>query len=155
VGGYIVQQARHWIFANTGLGNGDVFGGGTTPPLVGYECDGAPLQCSARFMGAVDLAPNAHECGTPPGFTVLAACLLDREWQELPYRERWAAGEGIHAATMGIHSAGGAHDRTGIDGKNGIVFTAGTTDWSQVLVSGQDRAVEKITRNVLDRLGER
>jgi hypothetical protein len=32
------------------------------------------------------------------------------------------------------------------------VFSAGTTDWAQVLADGRDRKVERITRNVLDRL---
>jgi hypothetical protein len=33
------------------------------------------------------------------------------------------------------------------------VFHAGTTDWAQVLATGADARVERITRNVLDRLG--
>lgn len=40
----------------------------------------------------------------------------------------------------------------GIFSHNGTAFTAGTTDWAQVLASGQDPRVERITRNVLDRL---
>ncbi|MFN3789529.1 hypothetical protein [Massilia sp.] len=34
----------------------------------------------------------------------------------------------------------------------GTVFSAGTTDWAQVLGEARDRRVERITRNVLDRL---
>jgi hypothetical protein len=34
----------------------------------------------------------------------------------------------------------------------GTVFSAGTTDWAQVLGDARDRKVERITRNVLDRL---
>ena len=34
----------------------------------------------------------------------------------------------------------------------GTVFSAGTTDWAQVLADGRDRKVERISRNVLDRL---
>lgn len=41
--GYIVQQSAHWVFAGTGLADGQAFGATTSPPLVGYECDGAPL----------------------------------------------------------------------------------------------------------------
>jgi len=44
----------------------------------------------------------------------------------------------VHAVTMGVYT------------RNGIVFTAGTTDWAQVLE--QDRNVAAITRNVVDRL---
>jgi hypothetical protein len=46
----------------------------------------------------------------------------------------------VHAATLGIYR------------RNGSVFSAGTTDWTQVLGCGRDRRVERITRNVLDRL---
>jgi hypothetical protein len=56
----------------------------------------------------------------------------------LPPREGCGAGEGVHAATMGLHVP------------RGIVFTAGTTDWAQALV--QDPKVERITRNVIERL---
>ena len=39
-----MQQPDHWAFAGTGLRRGDRFGARTSPPLVGYECDGAPLE---------------------------------------------------------------------------------------------------------------
>ncbi|HJV80686.1 hypothetical protein [Noviherbaspirillum sp.] len=55
-------------------------------------------------------------------------------------RMRHAAGAGIHTATMGVFSP------------RGTVFTAGTTDWAQVLASGQDARVDSITRNVIERL---
>lgn len=139
-GAYIVQHGAHWVFVGTGLRDGDAFGLNTSPPLVGYECDGAPLVRAGRFAGALDLAPGATGGGTPRTFTVLAAAELGPEWQELPPREGRAAAEGIHAATMGIYEA------------NGTVFTAGTTDWAQVLASAQDSRVERITRNVLNRL---
>ena len=70
--------------------------------------------------------------------TLLAAAPLSVEWDEMPPRERHAAGQGVHAATMGVYT------------RNGIVFTAGTTDWAQVLE--QDPNVATITRNVVDRL---
>jgi hypothetical protein len=35
--------------------------------------------------------------------------------------------------------------------RGGTVFTAGTTDWSHGLRGG-DKAVERITRNVMDKL---
>jgi hypothetical protein len=49
-------------------------------------------------------------------------------------------GEGIHVEAMGMFRHGGT------------VFSAGTTDWAQVLGEARDRRVERITRNVLDRL---
>jgi hypothetical protein len=135
-----VQDQEHWVFAGTGLRRGQAFGDDTSPPLVGYECDGAPLESFDRKSGIAVLSSNASSTGTPPGFHLLAAGLLDDDWQERPPREGFPAGGGIHAATMGIFS------------RNGTVFTAGTTDWAQVLGSGQDTRVDKITRNVIDRL---
>lgn len=141
--GYTVHAADHWIFAGTGLRRGDVFGADTRPPLVGYECDGVPLERGAR-AGALDVfprvAPDAADCGTPATYELLASSVLGGDWQELPPRERHGAGQGIHAACMGIFRRGGT------------VFSAGTTDWAQVLDSGQEPHVARITANVIDRL---
>ncbi len=136
--GFSVQDAGHWVFAGTDLRKGQFFGANTVPPLAGYECDGAPLAAFDRDTGLATLAPAAAQCGTPASFRLLAACPLDARWQELPQREP-AAGA-IHAATMGIHT------------RQGTVFTAGTTDWAQVLASGQDARVDRITSNVIDTL---
>ena len=138
--GYLVQHPEHWAFAGTGLGFGDAFGRDSAPPLVGYECDGVPLASFDSVSGAAQLASSAAETGTPASFLLLAASLLDQRWQERPPCERHPGGEGIHAAAMGMFTRGGT------------VFTAGTTDWAQVLDSGQDRQVDLITRNVIERL---
>jgi hypothetical protein len=137
--GYVVQQPDHWVFAGTGLHAGEAVGRDTLPPLVGYECDGAPLEHFDAATGEARLARNARRCGTPDGFELLAASPLQADWQELPPREPLVAA-GPHAATMGLFS------------RKGTVFTAGTTDWAQVLAGGQDGRIERITHNVLDRL---
>jgi hypothetical protein len=138
--GYVVQQPDHWAFAGTGLGTGDRFGENCSPPLVGYECDGAPLASIDPATGLAELARDRERFGTPPTFQALAIGVLGADWQELPPRENAPAGAGIHAATMGVYSRGGT------------VFTAGTTDWAQALASGADPRIATITRNVLDRL---
>lgn len=139
-GGYIVQEPDHWVYAGTGLRRGESFGKDTSPPLVGYECDGVPLESVDEASGLARLCAAAARCGTPPGLRVLAAGILGQGWQERPPREMHGAEEGIHAATMSIFS------------RKGTVFTAGTTDWAQVLASAQDARVDMITRNVIDRL---
>ncbi len=139
--GFIVQRGEHWVFERTGLATGARFGQDTTPPLVGYECDGAPLEWTDEKRGLVRVSPDAERCGTPAGFVPLAVGPLDTAWQELPHRETHAAAQGLHTATMGLYRRGGT------------VFTAGTTDWAQVLASGSAPAVERITRNVIDQLG--
>ena len=138
--GFIVQQPEHWVFAGTGLRRFDAFGADTWPPLAGCTCDGAPLDTFDRASGLAQLSAWADQDGTPSGYQLLAACPLDRRWPELPPRERHAACEGVHAAALGLFQRGGT------------VFSAGTTDWAQVLADGRDRKVERITRNVLDRL---
>ena len=140
-GGYVVQQPAHWAFDGTGLRAGDSFGADTRPPLVGYECDGAPLASFDAGSGVATLSADASRCGTPSDFALLAVAPLSREWDELPPREGHRAGEGVHAATMGMHVPGG------------IVFTVGTTDWAQALA--QDWRVARITRNVIERLRKR
>lgn len=137
--GYVVQQ-DHWLYAGTGLRRGDAFGADTSPPLIGYECDGAPLDSVDAATGLSRLSADAPRAGTPPDFRVLAVGPLDSHWQELPAREVDASRGGMHAATMGIYT------------RNGTVFTAGTTDWAQVLATAQEQRVEKITRNVLEHL---
>jgi len=136
--GYVVQQAGHWIFAGTGLHEGESFGRDTWPPLAGYECDGVPLE---RFDdGRATLAARAGDGGTPSGYELLAAAPLDPRWQELPAREHDGAGAGLHVAALGLYQSKGA------------VFAAGSTDWPQVLACARDRRVERITQNVLDHL---
>jgi hypothetical protein len=138
--GYIVQDARHWVFAGTGLQRGEIFGKDTSPPLVGYECDGAPLEAFDAATGIATLSREANASGTPENFELLAVGLLGDHWQERPPREKHRANEGIHAATMGMYQ------------RKGTVFNAGTVDWAQVLGSGQDVRVDAITRNVIERL---
>ncbi|HEX5419187.1 MAG TPA: N,N-dimethylformamidase beta subunit family domain-containing protein, partial [Gammaproteobacteria bacterium] len=66
--GFAVQQADHWAFADTGLGAGERFGEHCSPPLVGYECDGAPLAEFDESSGLAVLAPEREGCGTPADF---------------------------------------------------------------------------------------
>jgi hypothetical protein len=138
--GYVVQDPGHWAFSGTGLRRGEAFGAHTSPPLVGYECDGAPLEDFDESTGVAVLSSDAQRCGTPPDFRLLAAGPLGDDWQELPPREPLGGRRTIHAATIGAFS------------RNGTTFTAGTTDWAQVLASGQEPRVEAITKNVIDRL---
>jgi hypothetical protein len=122
--GYRVQHAGHWAYAGTGLRDGDRLG--AAEHLVGYECDGAVFDRS----GPQPAVPTGAD-GTPREFVVLGVgdCRPSG----------WGLGNG--AATMGLYTRGGT------------VFTAATTDWPRVLTAGTAPAVERVTRNVLDRLG--
>jgi hypothetical protein len=126
--GYRVQHADHWVYAGTGLRDGDVFGAGDY--LIGYECDGAEFDRADLDAGR-PVRPTGAD-STPDGFTILAV-------GDTRPSGPWGFGNG--AATMGV-----------LD-REGTVFNAATTDWARVLTGGTAPAVERITRNVLDRLG--
>lgn len=123
--GYVVQHADHWIFAGTGLKDGEEFGNDQHFPLIGYEVDGAAY----RRRGGRAVATG--EMGTPLDFTILGIAEL---------HEGWVASKANAAATMGMY----------VTPRGGIVFQGATTDWP-ILVP-RNRHVEAITRNVIDRL---
>jgi hypothetical protein len=134
---FTVHRPDHWLFASTGLRQGDKFGGKNT--IVGYECDG----CEMEWKDG--LASPTHRDSTPETFVIVGTCPArwhpdDALWYDhFPRDEKGGPAQG--AAVMGVYTRGGT------------VFTAGTTDWAHGL-SGEDKAVEGITRNVLDRLGK-
>jgi hypothetical protein len=138
--GYTVQNAGHWVYEGTGLRNGDVFG--ADERLVGYECDGALFTRDNQGFPV----PTGED-GTPSDFVVLgigaladpdADTSLDKKWQ---VEARENQNQAPRAATLGLYT------------RRGIVFTAATTDWTRVLTINQH--VDRITRNVLNRLSSR
>ncbi|MFC9176250.1 N,N-dimethylformamidase beta subunit family domain-containing protein [Streptomyces sp. NPDC057107] len=90
---------------------------------LGYETDA----CALEWTDGVPRATGVD--GTPGSFVVLATADL-RHWREY--------GQG-GAATMGVFRLGA-----------GTVFNAGTINWGSVLAD--DPVVDRVTRNVLDRL---
>jgi hypothetical protein len=130
--GYQTQHTDHWVYAGTGLRDGDLFGDAPDQYIVGYECDGAHFDRELLRRGR-PVRPTGDD-GTPPDFTILGVGDASTSG--------W--GLGNKAATMGLYR------------DNGTVFTAATTDWARVLAGGTSPAVDQITRNVVDRLsGER
>lgn len=126
-----VHHPEHWLFAGTNLKTGDEFGGKDT--IVGYECDGC------EFTLKDGLPVPTHRDGTPEGFVILGSCPArwhpdDALWYDRFPKDRQGA------AILGTYTRGGT------------VVTTGTTDWAHGL-RGKDPAVERITANVLDRLG--
>ncbi|GAA1788421.1 hypothetical protein HC028_12470 [Planosporangium flavigriseum] len=125
--GYRAQHTDHWVYAGTGLRDGDRFGDRPDEYLVGYECDGAHFD-RGRLARGLPARPTGDD-GTPESFTILGVGdLTGSGW-----------GRGNRAATMGLLT------------NHGNVFTAATTDWPRLLARGEP-VVERITRNVLDRL---
>ncbi|MHB1930137.1 MAG: N,N-dimethylformamidase beta subunit family domain-containing protein [Acidimicrobiales bacterium] len=154
-GGYTVWRPEHWALAGTGLRYGDALG--TKDMVAVYEVDGCELDLSPEDGR---LVPTGRD-GTPGGFTVLATAPA-RLWSsdELPSRYRsgepsdleWTA-EAVFGEASAEHIARLAHNHAvmGTYTRGGTVFTAGVTDWAYGL-GGHDHQVERITRNVVDRL---
>ena len=129
---FIVHRPDHWLFEGTDLKRDDRFGGNDT--IVGYECDG----CEMTWQDG--LPSPTHNDGTPMSFTILGSCPAQWAPDDCLWYDRFPK-DRVGAAVLGIYTQGGT------------VVTAGSTDWAHGL-RGNDPAVVKITRNVLDRLSK-
>ena len=129
---YTVHRPDHWVFAGTGVKSGEVFGDKDT--IVGYECDG----CEVEWRDGLPFATGKD--GTPKSFEVLATCPVRWHPDDAAWYERWDA-KLIGNSTLGVYTQGGT------------VFTSASTDWSHGLRGG-DKIVDRVTRNVLDRLSK-
>jgi hypothetical protein len=129
---YTVHRPEHWLFQGTNLKRGDRFG--AQDSIVGYECDG----CELSWKDGLPSATGRD--GTPKGFEVLATCPARWHPDDCEWYEKWQKGR-TGQAVVGLYSQGGT------------VVTVGSTDWSHGL-GGHEPIVERITRNVLDRLSK-
>jgi len=129
-GAFTVHRPEHWLFEGTGLKPGDDFGGKDT--VVGYECDGC------EFTLRDGKPEPTRRDGTPDNFVILATSPARWHPDDCEWYERWEKGRLGHAV-LGTYTRGGT------------VVTVGTTDWGHGL-RGNDPVVERITKNVLDRL---
>jgi hypothetical protein len=131
-GAFKVHQPDHWIYAGTGLRRGDEFGGKHS--IVGYECDG----CEIAWKEGVPLP--THRDGTPESFLILGTAPAQWHPDDCQWYDEWKNGRKGNAV-LGVYTRGGT------------VFTCGSTDWTHGLRGG-DLVVERITRNILDRLSQ-
>jgi hypothetical protein len=126
---FVVADATQWVFANTGLKNGDRFGLYNSPLL-----EGPATTLMARFHGVSVVGPETDRQGDP-SFTRLAF-VQDAKGNEI--------------ATMGMFSPSFGLDQL----RGGVVFTAATMNWVLGLtLDGPGNPMDIITRNVLIRLG--
>jgi hypothetical protein len=155
-GAYTIHRADHWLFEGTGLDYGDLLG--TDAVLVGYECDG----CAFTYRDGLPYPTG--EDGTPEGFTILgtapAAHFTRTTATRPPPPDQPSEVEFIAARLFGTREAeaverisyGHAVLGTYTSPAGGVVVTSGSTDWAHGL-AGRDPQVERITANLLDRLG--
>jgi hypothetical protein len=153
-GGYMVYRPAHWVFAGTRLEYGDVFG--DRDRIVGYECDGLD------FVTRHGLPYPTGRDGAPASTEILAlapASLGERPspervvmWDQRDLEAVVRQLEGrVTPAGLERYRHGTAAVVTFTRGK-GTVFNCGSTEWVYGL-HGRDLFVERITRNVFDRLG--
>jgi len=153
-GAYTVWRPDHWAFEGTELRYGDALG--LADAIVGYEVDGCEL-------AMVDGLPvPTHKDGAPDTLEVLAtapAKLWQQDEQPSRYSEEPGELEHVAMALFGnewsdqIHRIANNHAVLGcfdVPG-GGTVFNAGCTDWTYG-IDGRDPDVQRITKNVLDRL---
>jgi hypothetical protein len=152
-GAYTVHRPEHWAFEGTGLQAHQEFGGADA--IVAYECDGCAVELDAEGLPA-----PTHVDGAPQGLEILATAPAHL-WAQHEQPTRYAMEQGdLETCSMALygdtspqhlqeladgHAVLAAFERPG----GGAVVNAGATDW--VLGLG-DPVVERITRNVIDRL---
>lgn len=139
-GGYTIHRPEHWIFEGTGLKRGDLLG--TKHSIVGYECDG----CQFEMKNGVPVP--THRDGTPETFEILGTAPAGLSIQDDSI--------GIVADGLYDEGSGRSHPQPGAAvlgsyTRGGTVVTSGCTNWPHGLRGG-DEIVERITRNILDRL---
>jgi N,N-dimethylformamidase beta subunit-like, C-terminal len=150
---YTVHRPEHWVFEGTGLVRGQEFGGAHA--IVAYECDGCALELDGDGRPA-----STHVDGAPDGLEILATAPAHL-WAQSEQPSRYAHEPGeLECASMAVfgdtsaehlseladgHAVFGVFTRPG----GGTVVHAGVIDWALGL---GDPVVERITRNVLERL---
>ena len=152
-GGYTVHREDHWLLEGTGLEYGDVLGARST--IVGYECDG----CELRYADGLPFPTG--EDGTPLDLEIVATSpvspfdratvtrpIPDDQLSELEFAA-WRTLGSYDAATQSRLAHG--HSVLGVFHRGGTVVNSGSTDWVRGL-TGTDPRVERVTRNILDRL---
>ncbi len=155
-GGFTVYRPEHWAFADTDLYYGDVFGAPSR--IFGYEVDGL----DHTFRDGLPVALGTD--GAPDGIEIIAMGLA--VMAEENHGERgvvpFLGDDDLRFAAEAVHGAAtpeimekmrrGSGMMVNFRKGNGEVFTAGSCEWVAGLID-RDPFVERVTRNVLDRLG--
>ena len=150
---YVLHRPDHWIFEGTGLAAGQEFG--HADAIVAYECDGCALRSDPHGFPV-----PTHADGAPEGMEILATAPAHL-WAQHEQPSRYESDPGdLESASQAVFGdAYPEHLAELADGRavfaafarpgGGTVVNAGVTDWAMGLA---DPVVDRITRNVLDRL---
>lgn len=147
-GGYLIYRPEHWIFEHSGMGYGDCLG--QASEIVHYEVDGCPI-CMKNGLPYPEEFHDAPSSLMVLGMVPAAKDLRVYSLREISAEEyiKKFGPAGPQAFEHVIDGRG--HAVMSMYVNNGTVFCAGTTDWTSGL-TGKDPAVERITKNLLDRL---
>jgi hypothetical protein len=145
--GFLVYRPEHWIFEGTKVGYGDCIG--QNGIILRYEIDGCPI----RFEKGLPY-PTDWYVSPDPSLEIIGLAPAAHEPND--YAPRTLAEQlefvGVTDPTLIDYIADNhGHATITMYERNGTVFTAGTTDWTNGL-KGDDPEIEQITRNLLDRL---
>lgn len=159
VGGFIVARDDHWLFADTGLGYGDVVG--VDDGVVGYETVGCPIA-----FDELQLPIAAPHPGLPSDIEIVGWCpasnlrvgeypksisaLSDQGDLEF-IAERVFTSFGDDAQARARHGNAVMLTCRPFGAEGGEITTIGSTDW--VFGLAHDPTVAQITANVLRRYG--
>lgn len=160
-GAYTIYRPDHWAFAGTGLRYGDLLGLGSY--VVAYEVDGC------EFTMQNGLPVPTHADGTPDTFTILGTSpahlvsITDTVneappalWASLdPPGDLEFVAMRLYGDASPQNTAKLAHGNAvmGCFTRGGTVFSAGSTDWAYGL--DDNALIQRVTRNVLDKLSQR
>ena len=153
-GGFTLARPRHWAFAGTGLGYGDVLGGASR--VFGYEVDGLPHR-------TVDGLPEPDALpGLPADLSILAQApaRLREDAMGADPSTLFVGDADAKFAARAVHGRSDAAALDAVDRGSGVivsfthgrgeVFNAGTCEWVNGLRL-RDHGIETVTRNVLTR----
>ena len=153
-GAYTVQRPDHWVFEGTDLRYGDALG--LEHAIVAYEVDGVAMR-----TGPDGRPVPTHEDGAPETLEILATAPAHL-WAQAEQPTRYAHEPGeLENTAMALWGVAWrdrvdeiAHTQCALASfttpGGGTVVNVGVTDWAYGLA---DPAIDRITRNVLDRLG--
>ena len=155
--GFLVQQPGHWVLAGTGVEWGDAIG--VDDCLAGFEMCGCDVELRANR-----LAPSGR-FGTPADAQIIAVApahlwrhgeasdLFDDEgqWDDSVLLVANLLHDGNPTAEDIDRLSNGWATMLVME-PGGTVFTAATTEWAFCL---EDPVIDRMTRNVLDRLLDR
>ena len=131
-GGYYAWGVDHWVWAGTGVSEGQLVGSsdayGSVVGIAANEVDGALFEQTDE---GPRITQAAIEQGTPATFVILGSAVA----QSAYHLENAAGVMGVYTNTAGA-----------------TVWSTGSWDWSAVGLPAKDPIVEQVFRNVLTRL---